>query len=236
MRKNGNEEINMKYDSVFDVLGQIMVGPSSSHTAGACKIGFIANQIFGEIPQMVNIYLHGSFAETYRGHKTDVAIVGGLLGFTPEDERIPFSFDKAKEKEMEFQIKLKDLGTSIHPNSVLLELRSEDTKGLLKELTLIGSSIGGGNIIIKEIDNMEAGFDGNSPTIIEIHKDKPGILSKIIGIISSYGLNINQMRLSRNIRKGKALSWIEVSSIINDELKEKLLGIPEIEIVRCLNV
>ncbi len=225
----------MKYDSVFDVLGRIMVGPSSSHTAGACRIGFIAEKIFGKIPSDVTIYLHGSFAETYRGHKTDVALIGGLLGLKPDSEDLPRSKELAEEANMNWKIEMKDLGPDIHPNSVELYL-SKEVEGNLEELSLVASSIGGGNIIIIEIDGMIAGFNGNSPTIIETHDDKQGVLAKIMNVISNHGINVNQMRLSRKVKKKLAMSWIEISQHVPDELLADILAIPEVIRVRCLDV
>ncbi len=221
----------MKYDSIFDVVGHIMVGPSSSHTAGACRIGYIANILLGQIPDKAKISLHGSFAETYRGHKTDIALIGGLLGFPPEDERIPNSFKIAEKQGMQYRFAETDLGPDYHPNSVLLELESKKEK-----LSIIGSSIGGGNIIIKEINGLEAGFNGDSPTIIEIHKDIRGMIANITNAVAMHGLHILEMHLSRNIRKGIALSWIECSAPISDDLITTLRDIPEMINVRCLNV
>jgi len=221
----------MKYDSIFDVVGHIMVGPSSSHTAGACRIGYIANILLGQIPDKAKISLHGSFAETYRGHKTDIALIGGLLGFPPEDERIPDSFKLADKKGMKYSFTETDLGPDYHPNSVLLELESKSEK-----ISIIGCSIGGGNIIIREINGLEAGFDGDSPIIIEVHKDVRGMVANITSAIAMHGLQIIEMHLSRNIRKGIALSWIECSGLISDELIESIRDIPEMINVRCLNV
>jgi len=207
-----------------------MVGPSSSHTAGACRIGYIAQLLLGHPPKTVSIFLHGSFADTYKGHKTDVALIGGLLGFPPDDERIPHSFQLAEEKGMKFTINTRDLGLDYHPNSVLLEMQADQ-----ETLSIIGSSIGGGNIVIKEINGLEAGFDGNSPTIIEVHKDTRGMLANISSVISMMGLQIIEMHLSRNIRKGIAMSWIECSQPITKEVQEALENIPDMLSVRCLN-
>ncbi len=228
--------MNMKYDSVFDVLGHTMVGPSSSHTAGACRIGFIAQKIFGGTPKSVDIYLHGSFSETYRGHKTDVALVAGLLGLEPDDPQIPFSFSIAKEKGMDYSINFKDLGSDYHPNSVLLIMHGVSPSGESRSQSIIGSSIGGGNIIIKEIDGLEAGFNGDFPTLIEVHKDIPGVLAKIMAKISHHNINVLTMQLSRSVRKKIAMSWIELSETITEKLVNEITAIPEVKNVRWLNV
>ncbi|MHA1520707.1 MAG: L-serine ammonia-lyase, iron-sulfur-dependent subunit beta [Promethearchaeota archaeon] len=221
----------MKYDSIFDVVGRIMVGPSSSHTAGACRIAYMAHKIWGGRPKKADIYLHGSFAETYRGHKSDVAIIGGLLGWKSDNERIPFSFQAAHEKGLKFTFHTTDLGPNYHPNSIKIVL----TDGS-KNLIVIGSSIGGGNILIKEINGMQAGFDGDLPTLIEVHRDKPGIIAKITGAIALFGMNVSEMHLTRNIRKKVAMSWIEFQNPIPEDLKKVLEKVPEIQQVRIINV
>ncbi|WP_457558578.1 L-serine ammonia-lyase, iron-sulfur-dependent subunit beta [Candidatus Harpocratesius sp.] len=221
----------MKYDSIFDVVGHIMVGPSSSHTAGACRIAYIAHLLFSGIPKKAEIYLHGSFAETYLGHKSDVAIIGGLIGYQPDDERIPFSVKTASELNLEYSFITTDLGADYHPNTIKIQLHSEK-----KSLVVIGSSIGGGNIIIKEIDGMDAGFMADNPTIIEIHQDKPGIIAKITDVIAKLGLNVTEMHLSRDIRKNKALSWLEFQEPVPFALKEQLEKLSAISEVIILNV
>jgi L-serine dehydratase len=221
---------HVRYDSIFDVIGHIMVGPSSSHTAGACRIGYIAQKIFDKTPEKVKIWLHGSFAETYQGHGTDVAVVAGLLGLSPEDERIPKSFELSKEASMEYIFDFKDLGADYHPNSVLLELESGKEK-----LSVLGSSIGGGNIIIEEIDGLEAGFSGDNPTLICVIKDVVGVIAKITQVISTFKLNIGTMRVSRHIKKKIALCWLEMTTPIPAEIHSILNSIPEVQRVRILN-
>jgi len=221
----------MKYDSIFDVIGHIMVGPSSSHTAGACRIGYLAQAIFGKTPKSAIIGFHGSFAETYRGHGTDIATVAGLLGMTPEDERIPHAFEIAKERGMQYSIEVIDLGSDYHPNTVQLELQGDGDK-----LIIIGNSIGGGNILIKEINGMEAGFNGDRSTLIVINQDKVGVIAKISDILSKFKLNIGSMKLSRDMKKKIALCWIEIDNEIPLELVSVLQQMPEIKLVRILNV
>lgn len=223
--------ILVKYNSIFDVIGHIMVGPSSSHTAGACRIGYLTQAIFGKTPKSVKIGFHGSFAETYKGHGTDIAIIAGLLGFLPDDERIPNSFEIAAERGMQFTFEIIDLGSDYHPNSVQLELQDNS-----ESLIVVGNSIGGGNIIIKEINGMEAGFDGDLSTLIVINQDKLGVIAKISEILSKFKLNIGSMKLSRDMKKKIALCWIEIDAHIPDELVTTLQQIPEIKLVRILNV
>ena len=184
----------------------------------------------------MKIYLHGSFAETYKGHKTDVAVVGGLLGYTPENEEIPFSFHHAEEKGMAFTIETRDLGSDYHPNSVLIEIYDPENASQTPVFSLIGSSIGGGNIEIVELDGIETRFDGDSSTLIEIHQDQKGVLAKIMEVISILGYNVKEMHLSRKIRSHEALTWIELDKPINQNLINLLKKIKQIKKLRWLNV
>ena len=221
----------MKYTSIFDVIGHIMVGPSSSHTAGACQIAYVARLLFGRKPKEVKIGLHGSFAETYRGHGTDIALLGGLLGFSPEDERIKDAFELAKKEELIYSFESVDLGAEYHPNSVSIELIDGDDK-----MIVIGSSIGGGNIEIVEVNDLEAGFGGEPNTLVILNKDKIGALVSIAATLSKYKLNIGAMKISRDIKKKIALTWLESDSVISEEVIKELKKYPEIIWVRIINV
>jgi L-serine dehydratase len=221
----------VKYTSIFDVIGHIMVGPSSSHTAGACQIAYVAQTLFGKRPSAVRIGLHGSFAETYKGHGTDKAILGGLLGFNPEDERIKSAFEIAKNEKLTYEFEITDLGSDYHPNSVIIEMQDGKDK-----MTVIGSSIGGGNIVIKEVDDLEAGFGGEPNTLVILNQDKIGALVNIANTLKSYGLNIGSMKISRNLKKKIALTWLEADSNIPENLVEALQKYPEIIWVRIINV
>jgi L-serine dehydratase len=221
----------MKYNSIFDVLGRIMVGPSSSHTAGACRIGFIANKLIDGVPDKAKILLHGSFAETYKGHGTDVAILAGLLGLKPDDEMIPLSLELAEKQGLKFEIELTDLGSDYHSNTVKLELiRGERT------ISVVGSSIGGGNVRITEINGIEAGFSGKRPMLIIINKDIVGVLSKITTAISHHNINIISMKLTRKDQERIALTWLELSANPIPALIEELKSIKEINEVITLDV
>lgn len=221
----------MRYDSLFDVIGHIMVGPSSSHTAGACKIAYITRHLFGKPIRNANIFLHGSFAETYQGHGTDKALVAGLLGIAPDNENLRQSFSIAKEQNLNYNFIKKNLGRGYHPNSVLLEVSDETDK-----LSVIGSSIGGGNIIIEEIEGMKAGFNGDLPTLVFENRDVKGVVAKVTEIISEFGVNIDNMELSQNRSKKIALGWIEVEDQIDNNMVEKIKQIKDILWVRALNV
>ncbi len=221
----------MKYNSLFDVIGPIMIGPSSSHTAGACKIGYVSRLIFGRSPSRVDFYLHGSFASTYKGHGTDKALIAGVLGCLPDDERIRDAYTLAQKSQLDFAFHKKDLGDDIHSNSVMVVL--QDQKG---QVSIIASSIGGGNIFVSAIDNMSVGFTVDHHTLITLHKDKAGIISQITKLIANYNINIGKMQVSRDKRKKRAIAWIEVDKQIPTDLSHELQSIDDILEVRIINL
>ena len=164
----------MKGIGVFDILGPIMIGPSSSHTAGAARLGKIARSIAGEDIEEVTFMLHGSFAKTYRGHGTDRALVAGILGMEPSDERLRNSLDIAKEKNIKFLFKEADLG-DVHPNTVKFIMRTVNDN----YCEVMGSSIGGGSIQVIEVNDNEVDFTGIYETLIVTHKDVPGVINSV---------------------------------------------------------
>lgn len=221
----------MRYDSIFDVIGHIMVGPSSSHTAGACRIGLVVHKLLGGVPTKAEIYLHGSFAATHKGHGTDIAIVAGLLGIRPDDERLRQAFSIAQEQKMKFKISTVDLGVNYHPNTTKIVAYLGNDK-----ITVVGSSVGGGNIVIEEIDGLTAGFNGDNPTLVSIHEDKMGILAKLTDVIAKNNLNIETMHLSRDIQTKIALCYIELNKPIDEEFLDKIKQINGIKKARFLYV
>lgn len=194
----------LKYRSVFDIIGPIMVGPSSSHTAGAARIGKVVRSIFGEQPDSVDIYLYESFAKTYRGHGTDVALVGGLLGMAPDDARLADSLKIAYESGMEVLF-VPRKEKAEHPNSVKMLL----TKGKRK-MTVTGISIGGGNIQISELNGFKISLTMGTPTFITVHQDVPGMIAKVTNIFSNAAVNIGTMTVTRESKGEKAIMIIEV--------------------------
>lgn len=215
--------------SIFDILGPIMVGPSSSHTAGAVKIGLIATRLLSVTPKKVKIFFHGSFAATGQGHGTDRAIVAGLLEMQPDDILIPQSFEIAKKKGMEFEISeiiLKDA----HPNTVLLHLEGDGGK----ELEIQASSIGGGRILINKLDGINVNFTGDSPTLIVHNIDQPGHVAEVTSTLSHKSVNIATMQLYRDKRGGYAVMVIETDQPVpQDSIKwlEHLEGIIKVTYV-----
>ena len=159
--------------SIFDILGPIMVGPSSSHTAGAVRIGYTARQLFGEPVKKAEVYLHGSFAATGEGHGTDKAIIAGLLGMKPDDLRIPDSFTVAEENGMEFTIAKKEI-RGAHPNTARVIMEN----GADKKMVMQAYSIGGGRIRVSVLDGIEVDFSGESNTLIVRNMDRPGDVYK----------------------------------------------------------
>ncbi|MBW4829142.1 MAG: L-serine ammonia-lyase, iron-sulfur-dependent subunit beta [Clostridiaceae bacterium] len=218
----------MKEYGVFDVLGPIMIGPSSSHTAGAARLGKIAKQIVGEDFVKATFLLHGSFAKTYKGHGTDKALVAGILGMDPSDERIKYSLEIAEKKGIVIQFHETDLGYE-HPNSVkiIFENKEGDT------FYIIGSSIGGGSILITDIDGTKVEFTGNLPTLILKYDDRKGSVSRISTILSSNSINIATMKVSR---EGKTATMVlEADSKINETVLKEISNIEHIFYIKAVN-
>lgn len=190
---------------VFDIVGPIMIGPSSSHTAGAVRLGLMARKILGEEPVKAEINLHGSFARTYRGHGTDKALIGGILGFGPEDERIREALHIAQEKGLEFSFQTVNLEEA-HPNTAVIFLTGHS--GRLARVT--GASVGGGNIVISNIDGYNVELTGQYPALITIHHDCPGVITKVTQILAHAEVNIAFMRVSRQNRGETAMMIMEL--------------------------
>lgn len=203
----------MKNYSAFDVIGPRMIGPSSSHTAGAARLGNVARKICGEEIKKVTFILHGSFAKTYRGHGTDRALVAGVLGMGPEDERLKDSMDLAKKKGLEFQFEPGDLG-DVHPNTVKIIM--QDKLGNQSEVE--GASIGGGNIKITKINGMDAEFTGEYPTLIVHQNDVHGVIAKITQIMNKNKINIAFMRVFRQNKGKDAFTIIEADDPISKNM------------------
>lgn len=212
----------MDYKSVFDIIGPVMVGPSSSHTAGACRIGKIAHVLFDDIPETVNCYLYESFAKTYRGHGTDVAICGGVLGMEPDDPHLHESLVMAVEKGMTMRfIPLSD--PSQHPNTAKLVMRKGDRK-----MVVVGESIGGGSVRITEIDGIKVDVMGGIDTLVVFHHDKNGMIAKVSTILSKYDLNIASMKVDREFRGKNAYMIITVDEPICKEAIDAIFSLENI--------
>jgi len=217
--------------SIFDILGPVMVGPSSSHTAGAVRIGLIARQLFGKQPDKAVVYLHGSFAATGKGHGTDKALIAGLLGMQPDDLKIPDSFEIAKEKGMDFVILPKDLRDA-HPNTARITM--EDSSG--KSLEIEACSIGGGRIRMSRLDGMDVNFSGETNTLIVRNQDQPGCITDVSTVLSLCGINIATMQVFRSKRGGTAVMVVETDQVVPDSALSMLESRQGILKVTFLNV
>jgi L-serine dehydratase len=190
--------------SVFEIIGPVMIGPSSSHTAGAVRLGLLAGAVFGERPARADISLHGSFASTGHGHGTDLALVAGLLGCAPDDERIRTSLAEAEAAGMAVEFVDADLG-EVHPNTARIEMTAADGRvGAVQ-----GSSIGGADVVLTHIDDFEVAITGELPVLIVEHHDQPGVVASVTSVLAEHGVNIASMEVSRERRGARALMVIE---------------------------
>ncbi len=217
--------------NIFDILGPVMVGPSSSHTAGAVRIGLIGRQLFGRQPDKASVYLHGSFAATGRGHGTDKAIIAGLLGMKPDDLRIPDSFKIAEEMGMNFVIEPKELRDA-HPNTAEIIMESEDGR----KLNLQAFSIGGGRIRVNRLDGLDVSFSGETNTLIVKNQDQPGCITDVSTVLNLCGINIATMQVFRAKRGGTAVMVVETDQVVPRSALEMLEGRTGIIKVTFLNV
>ncbi|PGY10794.1 L-serine ammonia-lyase, iron-sulfur-dependent subunit beta [Bacillus sp. AFS031507] len=219
----------MKYRSAFDIIGPVMIGPSSSHTAGAARIGRVARTLFGKLPKKAIISLYGSFAKTYKGHGTDFAIVAGLLDFDTCDERLPKSLEIANENGLEIVFQTEEAVVD-HPNTVKINLYDE-----ANELEMVGISIGGGTIEITELNSFPLKLSGEHPAILVVHQDRFGIISAVTNVLSTYEINIGHMEVSRLEKGEMALMVIEVDQRIEDIVIEELKNLSNVtQIIRMV--
>ena len=208
---------------LFDILGPVMVGPSSSHTAGAVRIGLTARKLLGDRPVHADISLHGSFALTGHGHGTDCALIAGLLGMQPDDLRIPNAYEEANRAGMAYSFRTVELRDA-HPNTALLELTGKSGK----KLTLQASSIGGGAIVVNKIDGIDVNFTGDFNTLIVRNQDESGSVAAITSILSQVHINVANMSVNRHRRGGDALMVIETDQHIKPRQVEFLSELPGI--------
>lgn len=209
---------------VFDIIGPTMIGPSSSHTAGAVRIGLLAGKILGEPIREARIALYGSFQATYRGHGTDKALVAGILGFLPDDERIRDSLEIARQNQIDVSFSPVELEEA-HPNTAILHLTGVSGR----EIKVQGASVGGGNILITNIDGYEVELPGTYPALISIHHDMPGVITKVTGIMARYELNIAFMSVSRKKRGEMAMMIIQLDDQPTDEVLEECCQVYGVE-------
>jgi L-serine dehydratase len=209
--------------NIFDIIGPVMIGPSSSHTAGAVRLGRVAWKILGERAVKAEIQLSGSFAQTYRGHGTDKALIAGIMGMHSDDERIRRSLEIAGEEGLEFSFCAEDI-PGAHPNTARITLDGEHGAHCVVQ----GASIGGGNILVTEINGMAVSFTGQYNTLLVLHYDKPGTIAAVTNFMAYSGTNIGNFRLSRPKKGGEAVMTIEVDGDVEDQLIQSLRILPNI--------
>ena len=213
----------MNVIGTFDILGPNMIGPSSSHTAGALRIAFVAGRMV-EKAVSVKFVLYGSFARTYHGHGTDRALVGGILGYHPDDERIRDSFEHAKEAGLAFSFEENFTDKEIYPNTVDIYVTDKDGS----VVSLRGKSIGGGNAVITGLNGVDVELTGNYCTLVVEHVDKKGTLAFVTTVLSAYDLNIGSLRLYRESKGKRAYAIIEVDTNVSNQVVSALKGVESV--------
>jgi L-serine dehydratase len=215
--------------NIFDILGPVMVGPSSSHTAGAVRIGYVTSVMLAEQPIKADIQLHGSFAATGKGHGTDTALIAGLLGMKPSDMNVPRSFEIAKQKGLEYSFTNANIRDA-HPNTAIINVVGKSGKSL----KIQASSIGGGRIMVNKIDDIEVNFTGESNTFIAHNVDMPGNVSRVTSLLASNDINIATMQLYRSEKGGFAVMILETDQEVPSEVITQARGLAGITKVTYL--
>ena len=218
--------------NIFDILGPVMVGPSSSHTAGAVRIGLVGRQLFGQQPDKAVVYLHGSFAATGKGHGTDRALIAGLLGMRPDDLGIPDSFEIAKERGMDLVIEPRELRDA-HPNTARIMMEADNGK----KLEIQAYSIGGGRIRVSMLDGMDVNFSGETHTLIVRNQDQPGCITDVSTVLNLCGINIATMQVFRARRGGSAVMVVETDQVVPEsaiEMLERRQGILKVTFLAAI--
>ncbi len=219
----------MKYRSVFDIIGPVMIGPSSSHTAGAVRLGRLARKLFGRQPATAIIHLYGSFAQTYRGHATDVAVIGGLLDFETDDPRIRKSLKLAESLGLQVKF-VREQAVPGHPNTLKIDLTDAQ-----ETLEMTGISIGGGAVQIIELNSFPLKLSGDCPAILILHQDAYGAVAAVSGILAQLKINISHMEVSRVDKGQMALMVIETDQSVPDEAIAVISSQSHIDKVIVLN-
>ena len=218
--------------SLLDIIGPVMVGPSSSHTAGACRLGLLARCLVGGTPDRARIELHGSFARTGEGHGTDKAIVGGLMGFRPDDERIRDALGIAEREGLDYRFEKTTLGeeNEVHPNTVRITIERGDRSSVM-----VGSSLGAGRVLVTEIDGYPVEVTGNYHTIVLVAEDVPGSVARIATILADDEINIATLRLTRKHRGGDAFMVIECDESPGEAVRDELRSLDWVRWARRLD-
>ena len=221
----------MRYISIFDIIGPIMIGPSSSHTAGAIRIGLFARKIFGKRPEKVLFRLYNSFAKTGLGHGTDKGLLGGVLGFNVDDSRIKNSFYYAREQGVVYNFEY-DSRDDRHPNSVDI-IFMDTNNNMLMEVS--GKSIGGGEVQIDKIDGFNTDIRGDYSVLIMVYKDQKGVISNISKLIQDENVNIATINCERKEKNQEAVLTICLDSVLTSETIEEIRKLPDMYMVRNID-
>jgi len=219
--------------SLLDMIGPVMIGPSSSHTAGACRLGLVAHHLLGGAPKRAVIGLHASFAKTGRGHGTYLALVAGLLGFSPDDARLPHAFDEAKAAGLTVEFRDVDLG-DVHPNTAHMDLWGEGPGGEELHVTVQGSSTGGGVILVTQVQGLGVNFSASAPTVLLRHTDTIGMIARVATTVAADGVNIAALTCTRENRGGQALLAIELDGPLSPQALAFFNHWPDMNWVRLL--
>jgi len=220
----------MRFKDVFSIIGPAMIGPSSSHTAGAARIGRVARQLLGEAPRRAEIVFYGSFADTYRGHGTDLAVVGGLMDWATDDPRIADSLRLAGEAGLDVTIRTGRLA-AVHPNTVRIDLAGERRASRVQ-----AASIGGGNIEVHAVDGFDVKFTAMYPTLLVYHRDRPGMIAELAALLSGEGINIGYMDVDRKRRNGDALTVVEADAPLGADLAARIAALKDVTDVRTVDL
>jgi len=203
--------------SLLDIIGPVMVGPSSSHTAGACRLGLLARDLVGGTPQSALLELHGSFARTGEGHGTDKALVAGMLGFRPDDERIRTALEIADGEGLEYKFEKTTLSDESHPNTVRITVTLGPRRAVM-----VGSSLGAGRILVTEIDGYPVDISGGYYTIVILAADVKGSIANVTHILTEHDINIATLKLTRKQRGGDAFIVIECDDSPGEEVRDEI--------------
>jgi L-serine dehydratase len=207
--------------SLLDIIGPVMVGPSSSHTAGACRLGLLARNLVGGTPEKARIELHGSFARTGEGHGTDKAIAGGLMGFRPDDERLRDALEIAQGEGLDYVFEKTTLADDAHPNTARITVERGD-----RHAVMTGASLGAGRILVNEINSYAVEVTGTYHTIVLIAEDVKGSIAAIATILAEHGINIANLRLTRKQRGGDAFMVIEIDDAPGEPVRDEIRALP----------
>ena len=215
--------------SILDVMGPVMVGPSSSHTAGTARLGRVAREILDDDPERVRFFLHPPLAATYRGHGSDFALVGGAIGLNVDDPRIPEAIRIAEQMGVSIEFSEEDLG-EVHPNTVRIEAESAK-----RSVEVVGSSIGGGVIEVFQINGFQTRFKGDSPVLLLFYRDRPGMIAEVANIIADEGINIASLYCSRKQRGKDAFMEVDVDSPLSREALKRICSLDDVADARYLD-